>query len=62
MGGSGGEAKEGENDIISKKIEIIFKNTLLPVKNHGSMGYFFQIPREDPTGEETLVLHTGSED
>lgn len=48
-----GEAKEGGNDIISKKLEIIFKNTLLPVKNHSSMGYFFQVPREDPTGEET---------
>lgn len=57
-----GEAKDGGNDVISKKLEIIFKSTLLLVKNHSSMGYFFQVAREEPAVEETYVLHTGSED
>lgn len=43
-----GEAKEGGNDIISKKLEIILKNTLLLVKNHSSMGVLLPGPQRGP--------------
>lgn len=49
-----GEAKEGGNDIISKILEIIFKNTLLPVKNHSSMGVLLPSPQRGPDRRRDL--------